>query len=465
MITQQHFPKRILHLGLGAFHRAHQAVYLHRLRKLGDTGWTISAGNIRDDAQEAASALARQHGQYTLETVSPSGERQYERICSIDEVIPFEPRLQRVIEVGADPATRIISFTVTEAGYYLRPDNGLDLSQPDLRGDLEGGSQKTIYGVLASLLAERRRRNAGPVTLLSCDNLRSNGRRFRAGMSDFLQRSGQRALADWFETNSTSPCNMVDRITPRPTAEIAVRVREATGWDDAAPVMAERFIQWVIEDAFANERPAWERVGAELVASVHAHEEAKIRVLNATHSCIAWAGTLKVLRYIHEGVAHPAIRRMGYDYVTDDVIPCLDREGDRSPIDLPKYRDIVLERFCNPYIQDTNQRVAMDGFSKIPGFVAPTIRECLALGKSMDAVAMLPALFLAFLERWSAGAIPYAYEDGVMVAAEAKAFFADDDPVAAFCRHTVLWGDLADDARLVAAVRSARQRVQAFIDA
>ena len=125
--------------------------------------------------------------------------------------------------------------------------------------------------------------------------------------------------------------------------------------------MAESFIQWVIEDRFIAGRPAWERVGVEMVASVHAHEEAKIRILNATHSCVAWAGTLRGLSFIHEGMAVPAIRQMAWDYVTDDVIPCLDTPEQPSPIDLAAYRDVVLERFGNPYVRDTNQRVAMDG--------------------------------------------------------------------------------------------------------
>ncbi|NEI60259.1 mannitol dehydrogenase family protein, partial [Rhizobium leguminosarum] len=133
--------------------------------------------------------------------------------------------------------------------------------------------------------------------------------------------------------------------------------------------------------------------------------------LNATHSCIAWAGTLVGLQFIHEGTHDAAIRQMAYDYVTDDAIPCLDRPGQPSPVDLPAYRDVVLDRFGNPAIRDTNQRVAMDGFSKIPGFIAPTVRERLAAGQGIDSVAMLPALFLAFLQRWHRGSLPYAYQD------------------------------------------------------
>jgi D-arabinitol 4-dehydrogenase len=458
----------ILHIGLGSFHRAHQAVYLHHLREAGDRSWAIVGGNIRNDMAETMAALVAQRGEYTLETVSPAGERHYERITSIREVIPFDASLARLIEVGADAQTKIISFTVTEAGYYLDAKNALDLSYADLRADLEGSRRSTIYGAIAAILAERMAhadstQGGAPVTLLNCDNLRSNGTRFRAGLLDFLVRRGQTALRAWVEANTSCPCDMVDRITPRPPPEVAARVKAATGWDDRAAVMGESFIQWVIEDNFIAGRPAWEQVGAEMVASVHAHEEAKIRILNATHSCVAWAGTLKGLSFIHEDMAVPAIRRMADDYVTDDVIPSLDPPEHPCPIDLSRYRDIVLERFGNPHVRDTNQRVAMDGFSKIPGFIVPTLRECLARGASMASTAMLPALFFAFLGRWHRGELAYEYQDGVMNPATAHAFFAAPDPLAAFCADPLLWGPLAGNEALLAAIRAADGRVQAFM--
>jgi len=456
-------PNTILHIGLGSFHRAHQAVYLHQLRETGDKRWAIIGANIRNDMADTMAALIAQQGEYTLETVSPAGERRYERIRAIQEVIPFDPALTRLINVGADSDTRIISFTVTEAGYYLDAKNKLDLSYADLRADLEGNARGTIYGAVAAVLRERMKRKGGPVTLLNCDNLRSNGTRFRSGLLDFLERRQETALHAWVEKHTSCPCDMVDRITPRPLPDVAERVRAATGWDDKAPVMGESFIQWVIEDNFIAGRPAWEKVGAELVDSVHAYEEAKIRILNATHSCVAWAGTLKGLSFIHEDMAVPAIRQMAHDYVTNDVIPCLDTAEHPSPIDLAKYRDVVLERFGNPNVRDTNQRVAMDGFSKIPGFIVPTLRECITRGASPDSTALLPALFFSFLGRWHRGELSYAYQDGVMDAAAAHAFFAAPDPLAAFCRDPLLWGPLAGNATLEAAIRAADGRVQAFL--
>jgi len=457
----------VLHLGLGSFHRAHQAVYLQALIDAGDARWSISGANLRPDMAEVESALRAQGGRYTLETVSPAGACRYQRIDAIREVLAYEPDLRAVIARGADPRTRIVSFTVTEAGYYLDPQDRLDLAAPDLAHDLararQGLAGSTIYGAVCAILRARRAIDGGPVTLLNCDNLRHNGDRFQRGLSAFIEAAGETELLAWVHAHTSTPNAMVDRITPRPPPELRQRVRAATGWDDAAPVTGESFIQWVIEDRFIHGRPAWEKVGVQLVDSVSPYEEAKIRILNASHSCIAWAGTLAGLQYIHEGTQDAAIRRMAFDYVTDDVIPCLDRPGQPSPVDLPAYRDVVLERFGNPAIRDTNQRVAMDGFSKIPGFIAPTVRERLSRGEGIAGVAMLPALFLAFLQRWHQGTLPYAYQDQGMDEALAHAICAAADPVAALGADGGLWGEAAGDARLVEALRGASARVQRFI--
>ena len=454
----------ILHLGLGSFHRAHQAVYLQMLHEAGDRAWQLAGGNIRPDMEAVVEALLAQGGAYTLETVSTAGERRYAEIRSIRDVVPYRTDHDGLIRLGADPQTRIISFTVTEAGYYLDAADEPDLAFDDLAADVaalrQGRPVKTLYGALALILRARRARQGGPVTLLCCDNLRHNGDRSRKGLLGFLALAGEHELRDWVEANTTSPNAMVDRITPRPTPAVRDSVRRATGRDDAAALMAEDFLQWVIEDRFAAGRPAFERVGVAMVASVDPYEEAKIRILNASHSAIAWGGTLKGYTYIHEGTRDPAIRALAEAYVTTDVIPCLTP----SPLDLAAYRDTVLDRFCNAAIADTNQRVAADGFAKIPGFIAPTIRERLAAGAPIDAVAALPALFLAFLERWAAGKVPWTYQDQAMDPAVARSIVAGADPVAALCAQPPLWAELASDPRLVAAVRAARGRLSSLTE-
>jgi D-arabinitol 4-dehydrogenase len=453
----------ILHIGLGAFHRAHQAVYLNQLIKLGDKRWSITGGNIRSDSPELIAALQRQNGQYTLETITPNGVHAYELISSISKVLSWDENLSELVQAGAALNTRIISFTVTEAGYYLSGHLQLDLNIPEIVRDLASIKNKragsTIYAALYAILKLRMAQGNGPITLLNCDNLRHNGDQVRAGFFQFIDATGDHALLSWVTQNASFPNSMVDRITPRTPVEVASRVQTATGRTDQAAIMAESFIQWVIEDKFIAGRPSWERVGAQMVESVAPFEEAKIRLLNATHSCIAWAGTLVGHTYIHEGTLDAQVRLIAYNYATDDAIPALEN----SPLNLFDYRDVVLDRFSNPAICDTNQRVAMDGFSKIPGFILPTIADRLSKNKSGAAVMMLPALFLAYLEKWHLGLLPYEYHDQAMAPAAGHAICAANDPVLAFCQEPSLWGSLAGAPELVNAMRLARDRVDKFV--
>jgi len=454
---------RLLHLGLGSFHRAHQAVYMHHLMQLGDTRWQCAGANLRPDVADTIAALQRQGGAYTLETVSPHGERKLEKITSITEVIAYEPTLARVLQLGADPSTRIVSFTVTEAGYALDHRGQLDLHHPEVVGDLAGASLLTIYGVAAAILRARRAAHGGALTFMNCDNLRHNGDHFRNNLRRFIEASGDTDLLAWMEANTTCPNAMVDRITPRPSADMKARVAREAGWDDQAPLMCESFIQWVIEERFANGRPDWERVGVEMTGDVQPYEEAKIRILNASHSAIAWAGTLCGMTYIHEGTRDATIRNVAADYVTNDVIPCLTQPGLPSPVDLPRYRDVVLDRFGNEAIADTNQRVAADGFAKIPGFILPTIRERLACGESIASVARLPALFLAFLQRWHRGRLPFDYQDQAMVPERAHAICEAADPLEAFVADRSLWAELAGSAALKQAIADAQADLRGLL--
>lgn len=433
---------RILHLGLGAFHRAHQAVFMQRLIDAGDTSWQLVGGNLLAEDPDVARLLQAQGGAYTVETVTPDEVRSYDRIEAISAAMPFEAGWAALIRLGADPATRIVSFTVTEAGY-----------EPD---SIHGA----IYAALTAILRQRQRSDAGPLTLLSCDNLRHNGDRVRAGLTTSLQRSDDGELLAWTLANTRCPNSMVDRITPRPPPELRARVLAATGFDDAAPVMAEHFLQWVIEDDFCGGRPSWERVGVQMVDSVAPFEEAKIRLLNASHSAIAWAGSLVGHHFIHEGARDEAVRLIASDYAGNDAIPCLQP----SPIDLESYRDAVLDRFCNAALQDTNERVAMDGSVKLAGFVAPTVRERLARNESIASVVMLPALFMAYLKCWHEGRLPHVRRDQGMDDPAAHALCAGPDPMAALAADPSLWGQAAGDPRLLTALRDAARRVDRFLD-
>ncbi len=449
----------ILHLGLGAFHRAHQAAYLQDLHERGDRRWAIVAANIRPDPLDPGPALRAQGCAYTLETVTPEGRRAYRRIGAISAVLAWEPGQGAVVAAGADPATRIVSFTVTEAGYFLGADGRLDRTSQDLRDSLTetrcGQPGTSIYSVLAAILRARRERGSGPLTLLCCDNLRHNGDRVRRALAEFLTLAGEAALLRWMEEHTSFPNSMVDRITPRATPALRERVLAATGHDDAAAVTSESFIQWVIEDDFRVGRPAWDEVGVHMVESVAPYEEAKIRILNASHSCIAWAGALLGHRFIHEAVRDPRIHALAHAYVTGAVFDCLRP----SPVDLEAYRDTVLARFASDAVCDTVERVLADSLAKLPGFVVPTIRERMARGLTLVEVAPLPALYLAFLQRWHAGIVDVDYRDAAADAALLQRVCGAGDVVAAFCQETAIWGELAGSPVLVAALRAASERV------
>uniref|UniRef100_A0A914ZC88 mannitol 2-dehydrogenase n=1 Tax=Panagrolaimus superbus TaxID=310955 RepID=A0A914ZC88_9BILA len=456
----------ILHIGTGAFHRAHQAFYLHQLNQLqsqqqpSEKKWSLVAGNIRNDVEHIMDALRSQNGEYTLETITPHGEHEYTKIQSIKKICKWSPNLEELISVGANVACKIISFTVTEGGYYLDEHDKLVIDNPDIEADI-GGGMKTIYGTIVAILEQRQKLNGEAITLQSCDNLRNNGARFCAGLMAFLVLKGNESLKAWIKANTTTPCSMVDRITPRPTADVAERVLKATGFADKCPVMGEAFIQWVIEDHFVNGRPQWQKVGVELVEEVAAYEEAKIRILNASHSCVAWAGTLIGLTYIHEDTANPDIKKFAYQYITDDVIPALSP----SPINLEKYRDVVLDRFLNANLKDTNKRVNLDSYSKIAGFIVPTIADSFARGGMPQATALLTALFFRFLEKWIEGIEEFAFFDSTMDEQIVKGFFKSDNPIKAYCSDKLLWGKLSGKKELEQVVREGVEIVDQWLAA
>lgn len=449
-----------MHLGVGAFHRAHQAAYLHRLRLAGERQWRLVVGNIRADGAETLRHLMASQGLYTLETVTPAGAHRFETIEAIDQVIAWREDLAELVRVAADPDTRIISCTVTEAGYYLDGDV-LQIDHAEIAADLaraaRGQAGTTLYGALLPMLRQRMQSGAGPVTVLSCDNLRHNGRRLRLGLLQFLEAAKQTELTAWLKHNASFPNSMVDRITPRPDATVRSRVRAATGREDPAAVMSESFTQWVIEDDFAAGRPPLEKVGVQFVITAAPYEEAKIRILNGSHSCIAWAGALVGCEFVHEAIQHERIHELVLAYL-NDVVPCL------SAVGLNTYRDTVLERFQNPYLKDTIGRVVQDSFSKFSGFVLPTLADRIASGADIEGVGTLPALLLRFLQGWNNSALGCHYFDTAAAHAAARRICASIDPAAALASDVSLFGELAGHQQIANVVHAKLPQVDAALD-
>ncbi|WP_244557171.1 D-arabinitol 4-dehydrogenase [Pantoea deleyi] len=418
-----------LHLGAGAFHRAHQAWYLNQLHLKGDTRWTIALANIRNSqTQETLQRLSAQKGRYTLELISPAGERRYQTISSVSKIILWNPGMRSLIEEGAHPDTRIISFTVTEGGYFLNDDCHLDLQHPAVIADLAGNSDPlTLYGALIRILRQRLESSAGPVTLLSCDNLRNNGDSILTGLTEFVQASDDICLLKWTKSNVSAPNSMVDRITPKFDEKIFSRLAEHGIDGDQVPLSCESFAQWVVQDRFIAGRPALEEVGVEFKDNVMHYEEKKIRILNASHSGVAWAGALMGKDYIDESLT-PQVVQWIRDYVMHDVKKTLEL----NDADLREYCDITLSRFSNRWVRDTTQRVSSDSIAKLHQYILPVIRAVYAQGARPHATMILSALWMRFMQRQQKETLLFEYEDRALEEVDFRAIFCAEDPLLAF---------------------------------
>ncbi|MBF9030586.1 mannitol dehydrogenase family protein [Rhodobacterales bacterium HKCCE3408] len=373
---------RLLHLGLGNFHRAHQAWYTAHAG--GD--WRITGVAMRN----AALCEAMRDGKgYTLGIRGADGLRT-ERIGIHDRVILAGHDPEAVIAAFADPDLRVVTLTITEKGYCLSPTTGgLDLSNPTVVADLTGEPRGAL-GLLAHGLARRYGAALPPLTVLSCDNLSGNGHRLAKAMADFAAAAGLRIHPD-----TRFPNSMVDRITPATTDALSAEIAAASGHDDAAPVMTEAFTEWVIEDDFAGPRPEWEKAGAELVPDVAPYEMRKLRLLNAAHSWLAYAGQLAGHAYVHEAMADPALRD-GVERLWDEAQATLPEVVLPST---PAYRDALVDRFAVAEMRHSLAQIAVDGSLKLRERVAPLIRPDAQTPQATEAVAA----WIAYVLRIHAG--------------------------------------------------------------
>jgi fructuronate reductase len=377
----------IVHLGIGAFHRAHQAVYTDDAMAMAGGDWRIIGVSLRSDT--VRDQLAPQDGLYTV-TQRSADAPQTRLIGAIARVIVAPEEPEAVITALADPQTRIVTLTVTEKGYYQTAEGGLDIDHQTIAGELAGGKPVTIYGFLARALQRRRAADAGGVTLLSCDNLSENGQRLRALLLDFLERSDP-GLAQWTADHCSFPSSMVDRIVPATTDADLKSLAEGIGMDDRGAVFTEPFTQWVIEDHFAAGRPAWEQVGAQMVADVRPYETAKLRMLNGAHSALAYIGLLNGHDYVHQAVNDPAIRPLIERLLLEEAAPTIDAaEGQ----DLEAYAADLLARFDNPALNHRLIQIAMDGSQKIPQRWLETLHHHQRDGRACPAILQALAAWI-----------------------------------------------------------------------
>lgn len=399
----------LVHLGIGAFHRAHQAVYTElAAAATGETTWGISGVSQRSTT--VRDQLAPQDGLYSV-LERGLGDPTVQAIGSVRELLVAP---EGVVERIADPAVSVVTLTVTEKGYRTAPGGGLDFADEGIQADLASATPRTVVGQLVAGLEARARRNAGPLTLLSCDNLVGNGAVLKRLVHEFAEAKGfkgeQLAAARF-------PSSMVDRIVPATTDADRADAERLLGWRDEGVVVAEPFRQWVIENDFAAARPAWELAGAILTDDVAPWEQAKLRMLNATHSLLAYLGALRGYATIAEAVRDEELARLAQDLMTEDVVPTLDPP---AGLDLTSYGASVLQRFANPALKHRTTQVAMDGSVKLPVRLLGTIRDRLAAGAEPRHAALAVAAWMRYVSTASEIDDPLA-EKLRTVVSEAKA--------------------------------------------
>lgn len=409
---QHHCQTGFVHLGFGAFHKAHQAVYLDNyMEQSGDLRWGIAAINLRaDDAKAFADQNPRG---YILKTTDSSDQHDYRMVRSHVEHADWSQEPESAENILARRSVHAMTITVTESGYYLKDDGVLDTSHAWIRQELSGGAACTIYGFLAQALHKRAQSIDQPLTIVCCDNFRNNGTVLKESFLKFLHDANQQNLHDWVQEKVSFPCSMVDRITPRTT--LALQQEIATLMEPAAcqkkplhVVHCEAFTQWVIENNFMTPMPELQRVGVDIVNSVMPYEEAKICILNGGHAGLAYLAALAGYKTFDQAMNDPELRKHFDAWELKEVLPTLNAQ---LPFDKYAYFNQVCERFQNRAISDQLERICMDGYSKIPLYIKPTLEKCLQQGILPVHGFACVASWYVFARRFASGKTHLAYDD------------------------------------------------------
>ena len=398
----------VVHLGIGAFHRAHQAAVFEQALAAGDLRWGITGVSLRSAG--VRDQLAPQDGLYTLVVRDGEGERLQVVGAIMDTLVaPEDPAA--VVAALASAETHIVTLTITEKGYKLdRATGKLQAGDPDVAHDLASlDAPRTAPGVLVAALAARHAAGTGPLTILSCDNLPHNGTLLRDAVLA-IAAAHDADLHDWIAAAVTFPQTMVDRIVPATTPADIAALADRLGVEDHAMVKAEPFTQWVIEDRFAGERPDLAAFGVQLTDAVAPWEDAKLRLLNGAHSAIAYLGGLAGFDFVHEVVAQPEARAF-VEALWDESATTLDPP---AALDIAQYRTALMARFANPALQHRTRQIAMDGSQKLPQRLLAPIADRRAKRQSVDALALAIAAWM----RWQSGVT------------DTGETFAIDDPIA-----------------------------------
>jgi mannitol 2-dehydrogenase len=443
----------IVHIGVGNFHRSHQAMYLDTLMNSGAAlDWGICGIGLQPSNARMRDALAAQDGLYTLVLRHGDGSWDARVIGSIVEYLfaPDDP--EAAIEKMAAPATRIVSLTVTEGGYSLDSVTGeFDPSDEPVMADLRPGAvPRGMFGLVTEALARRRARGLPAFTIVSCDNIQGNGHVSQRAFTAFA-RLRDPGLADWVTAHVRFPNCMVDRITPKTTDEDRAELSRRFGIDDQWPVLCEPFTQWVLEDDFSAGRPPLEAAGVQIVPDVEPYELMKLRLLNASHQALCHPGRLVGYRFVHEVTTDPLFARFLLDYMTREAIPTL---RPVPGVDLLGYANQLIERFANPEVRDTVARLCANASDCIPKFLLPVIRQQLAAGGPVTRSVAVVASWARDAEGVDENGTPHELDDDLAPQLQAAAHRQRHHPTAFLDDNRAVFGELADDPRFTAVYRS-----------
>jgi mannitol 2-dehydrogenase len=439
----------IVHIGVGNFHRSHQAMYLDTLMNSGAAlDWGICGIGLQPSNARMRDALAAQDGLYTLILRHGDGTWDARVIGSITQYLfaPDDP--EAAIEKMAAPATRIVSLTVTEGGYSLDAVTGeFDPSDGPVLADLRPGAEpRGMFGLVTEALARRRGRGLPAFTILSCDNIQGNGQVSQRAFTAFA-RLRDPELADWIATHVRFPNCMVDRITPKTTDEDRAELSRRFGIDDQWPVLCEPFTQWVLEDDFSDGRPPLEAVGVQIVPDVEPYELMKLRLLNASHQALCHPGRQVGYRFVHEVTTDPLFARFLLDYMTMEAIPTL---RPVPGVDLLGYANQLIERFANPEVRDTVARLCANASDCIPKFLLPVIRQQLAAGGPVTRSTAVVASWARDAEGTDESGTPHELDDDLAPQLQAAARRQRRHLTAFLDDNRAVFGELADDPRFTA---------------
>lgn len=385
----------IVHFGVGNFHRSHQAVYVDRLLRDGGHDWAICGVGVTDRDRDMAHALAAQDGLYTLTLRHPDGAEEISVIGSIRRYLHAGDGADAVIEQLAHPDVRIVSLTITEGGYLQGELDASPLVLEETESDL--ATPRTAFGFILAALRMRRSRGIASFTVMSCDNIQGNGKVARAATIGVAEKVDPE-LAAWVGEHVAFPSTMVDRITPATEESDRERVQRMLGVEDAWPVAAEPFTQWVLEDDFPAGRPSFESVGAVFTDNIDAYESAKLRLLNASHQAVAYVGQLAGYTYVHEAMLDPAVREFVESYMVEARTSFIPPAG----LDAAQYCAAVAERFMNPAVADPLRRLSVDSSDRVPIFVAPVALDLCDAGRRPRQTAAILASWFVY---WTAGTV------------------------------------------------------------